>query len=294
MFFFKDTATTEIYPLSLHDALPISLGGLLVVGQYLLFLLGREVGEKPEPLALLHHVRGVLVDLTPYGQGLLEQDLHRLLVLLEPLGVAEEHLVACSGLRQGQDVELSWRLAHHVVLVWNVEHGGLYVSAQKRRRAYLRAGHVADLAELDALDLLDEHGLRLGARAPRVHGEGLAVESLPVGVGGLVDYGEVPQGLKLAEDPYGSRGAFDQAVRRTEPHVGLPADDGLVREVLVGQLVGLDLHAALANVLQGDEQGDRKGTRLNSSHANISYAVFCLKKKTLTLCLQPSSSPHLI
>src|SRR3712207_7200937 len=25
-------------------------------------------------------------------------------------------------------------------------------------------------------------------------------------------------------------------------------------------------------------QGDRKSTRLNSSHANISYAVFCLKK----------------
>src|SRR3712207_8311161 len=32
---------------------------------------------------------------------------------------------------------------------------------------------------------------------------------------------------------------------------------------------------------------DRKSTRLNSSHANISYAVFCLKKKTapLLLCL---------
>ena len=28
--------------------------------------------------------------------------------------------------------------------------------------------------------------------------------------------------------------------------------------------------------------GDRKSTRLNSSHANISYAVFCLKKKTKT------------
>src|SRR3712207_7542389 len=27
---------------------------------------------------------------------------------------------------------------------------------------------------------------------------------------------------------------------------------------------------------------DRKSTRLNSSHANISYAVFCLKKKTLS------------
>src|SRR3712207_8434185 len=27
------------------------------------------------------------------------------------------------------------------------------------------------------------------------------------------------------------------------------------------------------------DQADRKSTRLNSSHANISYAVFCLKKK---------------
>src|SRR3712207_7698112 len=29
---------------------------------------------------------------------------------------------------------------------------------------------------------------------------------------------------------------------------------------------------------------DRKSTRLNSSHANISYAVFCLKKKTTYVC----------
>src|SRR3712207_8509081 len=29
-----------------------------------------------------------------------------------------------------------------------------------------------------------------------------------------------------------------------------------------------------------EEHLDRKSTRLNSSHANISYAVFCLKKKT--------------
>src|SRR3712207_7100883 len=28
---------------------------------------------------------------------------------------------------------------------------------------------------------------------------------------------------------------------------------------------------------------DRKSTRLNSSHANISYAVFCLKKKNLSI-----------
>src|SRR5690606_41828598 len=30
----------------------------------------------------------------------------------------------------------------------------------------------------------------------------------------------------------------------------------------------------------GHEQRDRKSTRLNSSHVKISYAVFCLKKKT--------------
>src|SRR3712207_7022034 len=32
-------------------------------------------------------------------------------------------------------------------------------------------------------------------------------------------------------------------------------------------------------VVQGGIGRDRKSTRLNSSHANISYAVFCLKKK---------------
>src|SRR3712207_8091527 len=35
-----------------------------------------------------------------------------------------------------------------------------------------------------------------------------------------------------------------------------------------------------------DAAGDRKSTRLNSSHANISYAVFCLKKKRY---INPSS-----
>src|SRR3712207_8461466 len=32
-------------------------------------------------------------------------------------------------------------------------------------------------------------------------------------------------------------------------------------------------------VIAKERRGDRKSTRLNSSHANISYAVFCLKKK---------------
>src|SRR5436309_4536337 len=44
-------------------------------------------------------------------------------------------------------------------------------------------------------------------------------------------------------------------------------------------------------------EGDRKSTRLNSSHVKISYAVFCLKKKTSETasphCTSPClSSPH--
>src|SRR3712207_7072002 len=49
-----------------------------------------------------------------------------------------------------------------------------------------------------------------------------------------------------------------------------PDPDG---QALVGELVDHVQHPELAAI-------DRKSTRLNSSHANISYAVFCLKKKT--------------
>src|SRR3712207_7181011 len=45
-------------------------------------------------------------------------------------------------------------------------------------------------------------------------------------------------------------------------------------------LLARDLLGLRADVL---DRLDRKSTRLNSSHANISYAVFCLKKKILDL-----------
>src|SRR3712207_7721691 len=44
--------------------------------------------------------------------------------------------------------------------------------------------------------------------------------------------------------------------------------------------VGPHHHRAPRRAVVGQLRlGDRKSTRLNSSHANISYAVFCLKKK---------------
>src|SRR3712207_7197605 len=58
-------------------------------------------------------------------------------------------------------------------------------------------------------------------------------------------------------------------------HVGPARRAGAARTlpVLRAALL-LELQAASARALR-----DRKSTRLNSSHANISYAVFCLKKK---------------
>src|SRR3712207_8535640 len=45
---------------------------------------------------------------------------------------------------------------------------------------------------------------------------------------------------------------------------------------------------ALRNdVIASDGSADRKSTRLNSSHANISYAVFCLKKKIMQTSISP-------
>src|SRR3712207_6909583 len=55
----------------------------------------------------------------------------------------------------------------------------------------------------------------------------------------------------------------------------LELDRGLLDHVLGGEDRRLGANG------QGDRVrgADRKSTRLNSSHANISYAVFCLKKK---------------
>src|SRR3712207_7783309 len=64
--------------------------------------------------------------------------------------------------------------------------------------------------------------------------------------------------------------------------IGLPAWYWL----LTSRILGIPLIAGLSyEVIKwaGKNRRDRKSTRLNSSHANISYAVFCLKKKHRSL-----------
>src|SRR3712207_7460173 len=56
---------------------------------------------------------------------------------------------------------------------------------------------------------------------------------------------------------------------------GIRFDENFQPEAITPLTTGV---VALVN---GPLSGDRKSTRLNSSHANISYAVFCLKKKNI-------------
>src|SRR3712207_7514395 len=74
--------------------------------------------------------------------------------------------------------------------------------------------------------------------------------------------------------------------RQPRPVGGQPQHPEAQRVARQGTAHCRHLHAASTQLL-GDVgyHPDRKSTRLNSSHANISYAVFCLKKKKTTLRL---------
>src|SRR3712207_7850553 len=79
-------------------------------------------------------------------------------------------------------------------------------------------------------------------------------------------HGRAERAARLAVAPRVEGGSGQQQIGRRRAHQG---------EQLGGGLLGL-----LGEVIVAADDGrDRKSTRLNSSHANISYAVFCLKKK---------------
>src|SRR3712207_7923082 len=77
------------------------------------------------------------------------------------------------------------------------------------------------------------------------------------------------------------------------PYTTLFRSAGVVPDVMLARSAGLELAerggvrcsarletSAPDVYAAGDVCEDRKSTRLNSSHANISYAVFCFEKKT--------------
>src|SRR5207253_8076771 len=74
--------------------------------------------------------------------------------------------------------------------------------------------------------------------------------------------------------------AFITAYPSARPNQAAPSSENVcVAGVRFAKEVGVESHAELV-VASGDRREDRKSTRLNSSHVAISYAVFCLKKKT--------------
>src|SRR3712207_7756565 len=83
---------------------------------------------------------------------------------------------------------------------------------------------------------------------------------------------------------------FRSAVENNVPSCGPSLNDAVPTQAITwpacAGLVSADPHAVPPGMRssrprQGVHGEDRKSTRLNSSHANISYAVFCLKKKTI-------------
>src|SRR3712207_8182119 len=67
-------------------------------------------------------------------------------------------------------------------------------------------------------------------------------------------------------------------------------DAPLSETAIVGSCTGAAMMGLrpVAEMQFADFVSDRKSTRLNSSHANISYAVFCLKKKKHNMLLVSS------
>src|SRR3712207_7401309 len=96
----------------------------------------------------------------------------------------------------------------------------------------------------------------------------------------FLDFGSFPASFQLPEtlpleeqiaDRDGPDGAYQ---------VGQKAAGHRVTGVFnthTAEIYGQNIEGCIGRSLQN--AADRKSTRLNSSHANISYAVFCLKKK---------------
>src|SRR3712207_8689778 len=75
------------------------------------------------------------------------------------------------------------------------------------------------------------------------------------------------------------------AVSRFTFELADPAHLGAVLQTVRNVEGVFDVERGRAGAGDDRRRGDRKSTRLNSSHANISYAVFCLKKKNIELHL---------
>src|SRR5260221_586473 len=185
-----------------------------------------------------------------------------------PVGVAEQ--AALDALRAGQHGQLRVR-----------GRGAAVVVGVHRQRDVLAPGqvpaHPLDLVGVDVrggpLDRAGqvEHDLAAGLRLPDVHHR-LADLQREVELGVHEDLGRV-----LVAEVGTRQVALGELHHRAGPLDGH----------------GPALRATVAVPAEDDAAEDRKSTRLNSSHTVISYAVFCLQKKTAPPLPHLSTANHL-
>src|SRR3712207_6989898 len=89
--------------------------------------------------------------------------------------------------------------------------------------------------------------------------------------------------------PYATLSRSTRPDSSSPPSSSLTPTPSRVRSRRARYPVGRRCTPGPAGLLVDHPVEDRKSTRLNSSHANRSYAVFCLKKLNLLLTRQPTS-----
>src|SRR3989449_4736896 len=299
-FFFNDTATTEIYTLSLHDALPICAQHLALLGTAL------ELARDVDVLRGVEQLQDVGVRAIAERA---EQRRRRELLLLVDVDV--NHVVDVDReldprAPERNDPRREQPLAVRVDALFEHHAGGAVqlrhdhaLGAVDDERAERREDR--QLPEVDFLldDVLGSFGL--GGLTDLFHDHQLQRRLERDGVGHIPLDALLDRVLRLAEGVlHELQGVVavhvldreDILEHPLEPDVrplgalAVRLQQRLERTRLDVQemrhrhpLVDLGKRQYRQRFRHGDTSGDRKSTRLNSSHGYISYAVFCLKKK---------------
>src|SRR3712207_125028 len=131
-------------------------------------------------------------------------------------------------------------------------------------------------------------GVRYTVLVPNLRG---AERAVPMGADGW----ELMLSVTDAHSRSNANRNTDEALKGMEPVVALARENGVEVTGSMATALGCPFEGKVPfeRVLYGAEAYramgvrhlgvDRKSTRLNSSHANISYAVFCLKKKKIPM-----------
>src|SRR3712207_1528849 len=158
---------------------------------------------------------------------------------------------------------------------------GTPYAAEAAAEAYRAGGNAADAAVAAAAAVSVTETL-----LSSVGGGGFALVRDPSGEAELIDFYDAMPGKGLPASAFGAGGNPQTVVLKYGAGVNSTvggasvAVPGALRgwEALLERHGRLTLAQTLAPAIRLARE-DRKSTRLNSSHANISYAVFCLKKK---------------